>query len=616
MTKVVNSLRALARRTIATVTAAAVLTGQLGLATPSSATAITRAEYEACQARDEHGFRAAIDKLTLKGLETGVVGIDFRAVVAEEWRKTRVDDVLDRQVDKAIEEVRDESSWSKLVASLASKDKAQELAVAVTERVYKSEQLKIALENLATGVGKSVAKRIELATLDTAEPAMQCMQAFLGQRFGSTVARAVAQDAGKEYTVDPARAGANISTGQVLVEGGEGIAGAVVLMVRRQLSNMAARVGQRLVGSVLSRLVSVVAGGVGLVLIAKDIWDFRHGVLPIIASEMKAPSTKDKVREELAKGIGEQIGENLKDISGRTADRVVEIWQDFRRAHAVVLNLSEREPRFREYLDLVKPEQLARLDEVVSLVVAGEGEPAVMKRLENGTLNRAVTQLQPAALDIARETRSIETAFQWTAVAGSQIGKVVEHEIHRRTKPDAFTSASLQRLFSVDDRLAVMRLAALKPDMRERLFELDGAELKSLARALSESELDSLARYLTGLEKSAGQRLLRAVAQTPSQMHVLGNPTVRDAILASRDQGAAVAMMLKAYTAPDPTVFVEHATLAWNGRISPILLWEKHSVAVGATLFAGFVFFLWFWRLLFGRRPKVIIQQAPKGKAA
>ena len=69
----------------------------------------------------------------------------------------------------------------------------------------------------------------------------------------------------------------------MLVEGSEGIAGTVVLVVRRQLANMAARIGQRVVGSILSRLVSVVAGGVGLVLIAKDIWDFRHGVLPIVA---------------------------------------------------------------------------------------------------------------------------------------------------------------------------------------------------------------------------------------------------------------------------------------------------------------------------------------------
>ena len=116
----------------------------------------------------------------------------------------------------------------------------------------------------------------------------------------------------------------------MLIEGGEGIAGTVVLVVRRQLANMASRIGQRIVGSILSRLVSVVAGGVGLVLIAKDIWDFRHGVLPIVATEMKSKETKDKVREELAKSIAEQINDSVKEISEKTAERVVEIWLEFR----------------------------------------------------------------------------------------------------------------------------------------------------------------------------------------------------------------------------------------------------------------------------------------------
>src|SRR5207237_3055955 len=114
------------------------------------------------------------------------------------------------------------------------------------------------------------------------------------------------------------------STGQVLAEGSEGIAGTVVLVVRRQLANMATRIGQRIVGSILSRLVSVVASGVGVVLIAKDIWDFRHGVLPIIADEMKAKTTKDKVREELAKSITEQIHDSVKESSDKTADRADE----------------------------------------------------------------------------------------------------------------------------------------------------------------------------------------------------------------------------------------------------------------------------------------------------
>ena len=263
--------------------------------------------------------------------------------------------------------------------------------------------MKKAIEALATGLGKEIGKRIELATIDTAGPATQCMQAFLGPRYGVTVARIVADGAGKEYSVDPLKGGAQVSTGQVLAEGSEGIAGTVVLVVRRQLANMAARIGQRIVGSILSRLVSVVASGIGLVLIAKDIWDFRHGVLPIIAAEMKSKETKDKVREELAKSIAEQIHESLKEISEKTAERVVDIWLEFRRAHAKVLEIAERQDPFKRFLETVKADDMPKLDEVVALVLAREGEDGVMKRLGDGTLHRAVTGLPPGAIEIARE---------------------------------------------------------------------------------------------------------------------------------------------------------------------------------------------------------------------
>ena len=271
---------------------------------------------------------------------------------------------------------------------MASRERAQELATTAAERVYRSDAIKKAIEGLAAGVGKEIGKRIELAVLDTAGPATQCMQAFLGRRYGTTVARVVSSDAGKEYSIDPSKAGAQVSTGQVLSEGSGGIAGTVVLVVRRQLSNMAARIGQRVIGSILSRLVSVVAGGIGLVLIAKDIWDFRHGVLPIVATEMKSKATKDKVREEIAKTISEHIGDSLKEISDKTAERVVEIWLEFRRAHAKVLEFADRNEAFKRFLDTIRPSDLPRLDEVVALVLASEGEAGVTKRLADGTLNR------------------------------------------------------------------------------------------------------------------------------------------------------------------------------------------------------------------------------------
>ena len=596
------------RPTVSCLTAAALILAQVPAA--RAASAMTRAEYEACQAGDEAGFRRAIEQLTRRGLETGLASVDYKALVADEWRRGNIDDLIDREVDRAINEVREESSWFKLWSSLASRERAQELATTAAERVYRSDAMKKAIEGLATGIGKDIGKRIEIATIDTAAPATQCMQAFLGRRYGATVARVVAHGAGKEYSVDPVKGGATVSTGQVLAEGSEGIAGTVVLVVRRQLANMAARIGQRIVGSILSRLVSVVASGIGLVLIAKDIWDFRYGVLPIVATEMKAKETKEKVREELAKSVAEQIQDGIKDISDKTAERVVEIWLEFRRAHAKVLDLAERQDGFKRFLETVRGEDLARLDEVVGLVLAGEGEAGVLKRLGDGTLHRAVTGLPPGAIEIAHEARALEPALQWAAVAGDALPKVVEYDLHRRANAADFSKASLQRLLSLDDRVAITRLASLTAAARTPLFELEPGELKSLARSLDEPQLDSLSRYLTGLDRSSAQRILRVVAQTPARMVELGKPRVRDAILASSDQAAAVNMMLQINSVPDPNAMMDHVRLVIDGRVSPLLLWEKYPVTLVATAFLALALLLMLKRLMFGSRPRIIVETA------
>ncbi|HEY7551556.1 MAG TPA: hypothetical protein VH913_18820 [Hyphomicrobiaceae bacterium] len=570
---------------------------------------LTRADYEACQVQDEQGFRSAIEALTLKGLEAGLANLDYGPLVADAWRREKFDEIIDRQVDEAIAQVRDESTWYQLWSSLASRERAQELATAAAERVYRSDAITQGVERIATIVGKDIGRRIELAVADTAGPATQCMQTFLGHRYGATVAGVVSADTGREYTLDPVKGSAQVSTGQILVEGKESIAGAVVLVVRRQLSNIAARVGQRVVGAVLSRLVSAVAGVIGVALIAKDIWDFRHGVLPIIADEMKSRSAKDKVRQEIAATLAEQINQSLKEIAQNTAGRVVQIWAEFRRAHAKVLELAERNADFKRLLEAVKPTDLGKLDEVTALVLASEGEAGVVQRLGDGTLYTAVSALPPGAIEIAREARSLETALKWSAVAGGKLPQVVELEIHRRAPPESFTKAGLQRLLALDDRLASMRLAGLPPATRAALFELDNTALVKLARALDEPKLESLARYLTALDKSAAERVLSVVTRSPARMADLASTRVRDAIISSRDQNAAVAMMLQAATLLDPSAPIAHARLVLDGRVSPVLLWEKHAAALVAAAFAGLALLLMLKRLLFGVRPRIVVQR-------
>jgi hypothetical protein len=381
----------------------------------------------------------------------------------------------------------------------------------------------------------------------------------------------------------------------------------VLLIVRRQLSRMAMRVGQRVVGAILSRIVGVVAGGVGIALIAKDIWEFRNGVLPIITDEMKSAETRDKVQAELANVIGEQINEHAREIAGTAADRVTEIWREFRRAHAKVLEHAEKDERFRRFLDTVTPAKLPRLDEVVALILAGEGEPALTRRLNDGTLHRAIETMPAEAITIARDTRALETGFKWWALAGDKLPEVVAHDLHRLGPPEQMSNAALGRLLVLEDRVAITRLASLTRVEREPLLELPPRDLNRLARALPETELKALAGYMSVLEPAAAKRLLAVVGHAPARMAAYTASGVQSAILASHDQGEAVALIARSDAIFDFFVFAEDVRSVRAGRVSPLLLWARYPVALSVFAFVLLVVLLILWRLIFGRRPRIVV---------
>ena len=592
---------------VSTLAVAGLLSAQLA----PLAQARTPADYSACQVQSEAEFRVAIREVTFSALNKSIAALDFDALVRDAWRRGDISGIIDKQVDVAVDSVRSESSWTSLLKSLAYKEIAQKLATAVAERVYRSDAVKRAFEGLAVDVGKEVGKTIEIATHDAAGPAVSCVRAFLGPRYGPTVARIVGTDAEREFQIDPKAASATVNPGGVLIEGSGAIAGTVILLVRRQLSRLAQRIGQRLVGAVLGRIVSLVAGGIGLVLIAKDIWDFRYGVLPIISEEMKSSEGRLKVQALLSKTLSEQMGANVKELSDKTAERIVEVWRKFRRAHAKVVELTARHPPFKAFLQTVRPDRLARLDELVVLVLAEDGENGVLKRVKDGTLHRAVNTLPDHAVNIARDRQSLKEAFEWLSLAPDDLARVVEHDVHRKARAADFSRDGLLRILALDDKLAISRLVALKQDARAPLFELTADQLKALARALTHAELSMLSRYLTGLDRPVVQRVLQALALDSGKMQVLSRPMVQDAILSSEDQSAALEFVLRNTTGLNPVQMIADAQSVLDGKISPILLWAKRPYAVSAIGIFALVVFLFLWRLLFGRRTKVVVQAPP-----
>jgi len=572
--------------------------------TPTSTNpSLSRGEYEACHAQDDGSFRSAIEQVTHTALKQGTARIDYLSIVSTEWRRLSFDALIDARVDLATTAVRQETSWTQLLKSLANNERAQALAKDVAERTYRSDAIKAALDKLAAGVGANIGQSIELATVDAALPAQRCLRAFLGPRYGVAIARAVTHDAGAAFKIDAKANESSLSTGAVVMQATGGLAGVVILVVRRQLQRMAQRLGQRLVGSALSRVVGVVASGVGLVLIAKDVWDFRHGVLPIIATEMKSPATKAKVRKELADAIKEQIERQLAVLSGHAADQIMDIWRAFRRSHEKVVDLAQKNEAFRRFVDTAQPDRLARIDEVVGLVLRDGGEPAVERLLKNGTLGTAVNELTPDGMQIARELGALKPALEWSVLAGPRIGKVRQYELYRRAKPGSFTRASLDRLFALGEQSAIVRVASLSSDARDRLFELPNTDLVSIASRLTAAELATLASYLDGLTKTASTRVLAAVAKAPARMRLLASARVRDGIIASRDQIAAVDMMLNQSPGFDIGEFVQDVRLTYDGKVSAILLWERHPAAIVTLAIALLILLLIFRRLFTSARP-------------
>lgn len=589
------------RPPISLLTAAAVAVGPM-LPYAASAQPISRADYEACQAKDDDALKAAVATIATEAITSGTKSLDYKVLVADQWRQRNLDQVIDNRVDIAVGEVTSETSWSDRLQSLANSEKSQQLATMVAERVYRSEAVTTAIEDLASGVAKEVGKTIEFASTDAAGPLLDCLKAYVGPRYGGAVATALAGDASKGIVVDPSKGTSDVSAGSMLKESGGGLAGATILIVRRQLATLAERIGQRIVGSVLARLVSVVAGGVGLVLIAKDLWDFRNGVLPIIAQEMKAPATKEKVRDELASTLNQQMNEHVKEIAQAAADQVIEVWQSFRRAHALVLRIADQNGEFRKFLDGVKPDALPRLDEVVSILVSSEGEGSILRSLGDGSLNSAVHLMPEKGLEIARDLKSVQAGLDWSALAGNQLGAVVDYELHKRISTKTLTRASLDRILALNDRAAIIKIASVPPEARDMLFTLKSDSLNSLLRSLSEDELKALAGYLSGLKPEPREKVLEAVAAEPAKMQILASHRVRDRIINSNDQSAAVDMMLAPPAGFSTGVVLKDVRLVWDGRVAPLLLWDKHPQAVGITGFLALVLLFWLGRLFRPRR--------------
>jgi hypothetical protein len=571
----------------------------------ATASAPTPAE---CRELDDENIRAAIQSITEQRLKSELSGLNYAALVQQYWTQTNMDRRIDERIDIAIREVRADTDWFSRAYSTISKGQAEEFAVAVAEKTYDSEAFRAAMAQLTNAIGENIGGRLEQAAARASGPAVSCMRLALEARYGGAIGQTFVERTEESLDVAARSGTADITTGDLVFEGSEAIGGLLLVMTRRMIARMVAQMGRRLAGAIATRIVSSFTGLIGLALIVKDVIDAGEGVFPLVEERMKSDESKKLIKTEIAQTISSHVSENVETISQATADNMFTMWQAFQQRYDLLLSLADQNDAFADFLKQRKPEELARLGEIAELIVSQQGRPDVFHRVEDGSLQTALETLSLEAIEIARQTRSLDTGIAWAKLAGDRLGEVLRTNLYSRITPERITASELDRLLSVDDPTAIYRLAALPGTARERLLSLPAAQIRGLANRLDEAELLALSRYQTELPARSSRALLKSVADNPQRMAKLARPGLQDAVLASTDEDAAIDMLLNPGGYFSLFGMIENLAKVRGGEVKPRVFIEAYTWTLAAAAAILVIFIIMVARLVRGRRTTIIVK--------
>ena len=96
-------------------------------------------------------------------------------------------------------------------------------------------------------------------------------------------------------------------------------------------------------------------------------------------------------------------------------------------------------------------------------------------------------------------------------------------------------------------------------------------------------------------------------------MQFLATGSIRERIIASSDQAAAADMMLEPPSGLSPREFIRGCQAVWEGRVAPLLLWDKHPWSLALAGLTILIFLAWIGRLF---RPEPGPRPRSRGLAA
>ncbi|MBV7330853.1 hypothetical protein KFU94_21940 [Chloroflexi bacterium TSY] len=173
--------------------------------------------FQECDTLDEAQLRDELNAIAQEALLADSINIE--EIVERQWQNQGLDLIIDIEVEKAIERVRNEEDYLGRLWSGWSSEK-KELTGKVANYAFGSEPFKQAITNLSDGIANEIALELEAASARSASSALVCMQAFIDSRYTDTLVSVFEEDIQQQM----ANLDVDLSDNQVSILGGHSTA--------------------------------------------------------------------------------------------------------------------------------------------------------------------------------------------------------------------------------------------------------------------------------------------------------------------------------------------------------------------------------------------------------
>lgn len=189
---------------------------------------------------------------------------------------------------------------------------------------------------------------------------------------------------------------------------------------------------------------------------------------------------------------------------------------------AAVLKLAGEFAEIDSILKETPADQVERISLLANVALEVLNSEQLADMIELGQF-KEILSLPQNSYEILRETGSPRIVLTWAELAGDSIVEVVEKGLYLVSVPEEFSGRKeLDRVLALEHVLAIQRLMAMDPEVRETLLQLPAEEARgALLSDLSEEELAWLASYLFDLSPLARTLFASSITQRQELVPIL-----------------------------------------------------------------------------------------------